>query len=300
VIVAAGNNGLASTSLTMPAVNPDVIAVGAADSMGTDSRADDTVADFTNRGNATRHPDVLAPGRSIVSLRDPESYIDRTYPGARLSTTADPAQRFFRGSGTSQAAAMVSGSVALLLEQRPSLTPDQVKTLLMNTADPVTTDIAAGRGQINIARAAATKSPPSARQLNVTSTGLGSLELSRGSAHVYDESTGAALTGERDIFGKAWNAPAWALASRTQTSWTNGTFNGSAWTGSALGTPLNGDPTWSSVTWSGRTWAGTTWSGRTWSSAVWTGRTWSGTTWSGRTWSGRTWSAAGWTGEPWR
>ncbi len=238
VVVAAGNDGLSATSLTMPAVNPDVIAVGAADSMGTDSRADDTVADFTNRGNLLRHPDLLAPGRSIVSLRDPGSYIDTTYPAARLSTTADPAQRFFRGSGTSQATAMVSGSVALLLQQRPTLTPDQVKNLLMATADPVaTTDIAAGSGQIDIAQAARTRTPLTFKQLNLASTGLGSLEKSRGSAHVYDSTSGAVLTGEKDIFGQPWNAVAWSLASRSQTSWRNGTFNGTVWTGSAFGAP---------------------------------------------------------------
>jgi serine protease AprX len=301
VVVAAGNDGLSATSLTMPAVNPDVIAVGAADSKGTDSRADDTVADFTNRGNLLRHPDVLASGRSIVSLRDPGSYIDTTYPAARLSTTADPAQRFFRGSGTSQATAMVSGSVALLLQQRPKLTPDQVKNLLMSTADPVaTTDIAAGSGQIDIARAARTRTPGSFKQLNLTSTGLGSLEKSRGSAHVYDSGTGAVLTGEKDIFGRPWNAPAWSLASRTQNSWKNGTFNGTVWTGSAFGAPQSGDQAWNNVTWTGRTWAGTTWTGRSWASAVWTGRSWAGTTWSGRTWSGRSWAGAGWTGDPWR
>jgi serine protease AprX len=59
-----------------------VIAVGAADPMDTDLRADDTVTSFTNHGNATRHPDVLASGRLIVSLRAPGSYIDRIHPTA--------------------------------------------------------------------------------------------------------------------------------------------------------------------------------------------------------------------------
>ncbi len=302
VVVAAGNNGLSSTSLTTPATNPDVIAVGAADSMGTDTRSDDTVADFTNRGNAARHPDVLAPGRSIVSLRDPGSYIDVSYPAARLSTTDDPAQRFFRGSGTSQATAMVSGSVALLLQQRPNLTPDQVKSLLMSTADPLkkTTDIAAGSGEINVAQAARAKTPLTFRQLNKPSNGLGSLETSRGSAHVYDSSTGAVLTGEKDIFGNTWSPLPWTLASRVVNTWNGGAYNGTTWTGSVLGATQSGDQAWNGVTWTGRSWAGTTWTGRSWASAVWTGRSWAGTTWSGRTWSGRSWAAAGWTGAPWR
>ena len=110
VVVAAGNDGFAANRLTMPAANPYVIAVGAADAKGTEIRADDVVADFSNRGNAARHADLLAAGRSVVSLRDPGSYIDTTYPDRPARHRADPAQRFFRGSGTSQAAAVVSGA----------------------------------------------------------------------------------------------------------------------------------------------------------------------------------------------
>jgi serine protease AprX len=302
VVVAGGNDGFAANSLTMPAVNPDVIAVGAVDTKGTDSRTDDVVADFSNRGNAARHADVLAAGRSIVSLRDPGSYIDRTYPSAKLSLAADPTQRFFRGSGTSQAAAMVSGSVALLLQQRPKLTPDQVKRLLMNTADPMKNadPYAAGSGQIHIKKAAKAKTPTSSAQSNTTATGLGSLEASRGGAHVYDSVTGAMLAGEQDIFGQVWNAPAWATAARTQKSWVGGTWNGSAWTGTVWGPAVGIFPAWAGLIWTGRSWAGSLWSGRSWADALWSGRSWSSQTWTGRSWSGRSWSAAGWTGEPWQ
>jgi serine protease AprX len=300
-VVAAGNDGFAAGNLTMPAANPKVIAVGAADSMGTDTRGDDTVATFTNRGNAARHPDVLAAGRSIVSLRAPGSYIDRTYPAARISTTLDPEQRLFRGSGTSQAAAVVSGAVALLLQQRPGLTPDQVKKLLMSTAAPIKNGdpYAAGAGQIDVVKAAGTKTP-AYQQITTAATGLGKLEASRGSAHVYDSVTGAALAGETDIFGKAWVPSTWSTASKAQLSWTGGTWNGSTWTGTTWGTAVVGQQAWAPVTWSGRSWSGAAWTGRTWSSAVWNGRSWSSDTWLGRSWSGRSWSSAGWTGEPWQ
>jgi serine protease AprX len=253
---------------------------------------------------------VLAAGRSVVSLRSPGSYIDRTYPGARLSLLEDPEQRFLRGSGTSQAAAVVSGSVALLLQQRPGLRPDDVKKLLMSTADPIAgaDAYAAGAGQINVARAARSRTTYT-RQVNVAATGLGSLQAARGGAYVYDSVTGTPLTGERDIFGMAWNAPAWAHASAIQRSWTGGTWNGSVWTGStwtgptwggiSWGSTLTGGASWAPVVWTGRSWSGVAWSGRSWSSAVWSGRSWSSQTWTGRSWSGRSWSAAGWTGEPW-
>jgi serine protease AprX len=302
VVVAAGNDGNSTTSMTMPAANPDVIAVGAADTQGTDLRADDVVADFSNGGNIIRHADVLAAGRSVVSLRNPGSYIDRTYPGARVSTTVDPAQRFFRGSGTSQAAAMVSGSVALLLQQRPNLTPDQVKRLLMSTASPVrtTSELLAGSGQIDIARAARTPTTWSFSQLNAPSGGLGSLERSRGGVYVYDSVNGNPLTGEKDIFGRAWSPLSWSLASKAQRSWTGGTFNGSIWTGSTYGMSAHGQKSWTGTTWTGRSWSGANWSGRSWTSATWTGRSWTSQTWTGRSWTGRSWTSAGWTGTPWQ
>ena len=49
-----------------------------------------------------------------MSLRDPGSYIDEAHPDARVD------DRYFKGSGTSQAAAVVSGAVALLLESGPT------------------------------------------------------------------------------------------------------------------------------------------------------------------------------------
>jgi serine protease AprX len=244
---------------------------------------------------------LLAAGRSIVSLRAPGSYIDRTYPGARLSTTVDPEQRFVRGSGTSQAAAVVSGAVALMLEQRPALTPDQVKALLMSTAMPIRNgDIyAAGAGQIDVLRAARLRTP-AYLQTATAATGLGTLEGARGSAHVYDSVTGTALAGEKDIFGKAWVPSVWTAASKAQRSWTGGTWNGSVWTGTTWGAAAVGQQAWAPVTWSGRSWSGGAWTGRSWSSAVWNGRSWSSETWLGRSWSGRSWSSAGWTGEPWQ
>jgi serine protease AprX len=301
VVVSAGNDGFAVNRLTMPAADPDVIAVGAADTRGTEDRSDDVVADFTNRGNAERHVDVLAAGRSVVSLRDPGSFIDTAYPSARLSATADPAQRFLRGSGTSQAAAVVSGAVALLLEQRPGIKPDQVKRLLMSTADPIADGdpYAAGSGQINLGKAARTRTPAKLPQLNLTATGLGSLEQSRGGAHVYDPANDVMLSGEQDIFGRTWNAAGWALASKAQAAWSEGSWNGTVWTGTTFGS-TGGQAQWEAVPWTGGSWAGVSWAGRSWANAYWNGRSWASDAWAGRSWAGRSWASAAWTGDPWQ
>src|SRR4051812_29527481 len=125
VVAAVGNSG---GQMSDPATDQFVLNAGSAATQGTVSPADDTISTFTSltySGGANRRTDVLAPGEAIVSLRDPGSNIDRSYPGARVGTT------LFRGSGTSQATAITSAAVALLLQGRPSLTPDQVKNLLM-------------------------------------------------------------------------------------------------------------------------------------------------------------------------
>ena len=277
VVVSAGNDG-GSTALRMPARNPYVIAVGAAHNNATNSLDDDYVADFSNHGGSDRRVDLVAPGKSVASLRAPGSVSDVDFPGARVST------RFFRGSGTSQSAAVVSGAVALLLEKRPELTPDQVKDLLERTAAPMPQGDEAGKGagQLDVKRALETPAE-TVTQSWPAATGAGSLEASRGTAHVVDEN-GDALTGEQDIFGTPWDAASWSKASLDGRTWNGGAWLGVDWSGSD----------WSGSSWAGRTWNGRTWNGRTWNGRTWNGRTWNGRTWNGRTWNGRTWNSGSW------
>ncbi len=289
VVVAAGNDGNGST-LRNPAISPWVIAVGASDHKGTPSIEDDTIASFSSCGTSSRHVDVVAPGKSIISLRSPGSYIDTQYPEARVG------ERFFLGSGTSQAAAVVSGAAALIFDQRPGIDADQVKHLLMTTARPLNgvSSTCQGAGAIDLTMAGGTQtgSPGQTSQWYPESRGDGSLEAARGSIHV--EHNGVKLTGEQDIMGNAWSP--WCTPANgknkwncSTTKWSGGQWNGTTWSGT----------TWSGTTWSGTTWSGMTWSGTTWSTIQWSGTTWSGTTWSGTTWSGTTWSGTTWSGAGW-
>ena len=141
VVVAGGNAGYGSAKLNNPAYNPYVIAVGASDSKGTSDVADDIVPEWSSSGNGSRNPDLVAPGKSVASLAVPSSQLDQSYPSAKVGG------RFFRGSGTSQSAAVVSGAAALLLSQRPTMTPDQVKALLTSTAGKLPAATDAGTGQ---------------------------------------------------------------------------------------------------------------------------------------------------------
>jgi serine protease AprX len=281
VVVSAGNEGFGSAKLNNPAYDPHVLAVGGADGAGTYDYKDDTIQSWSSRGDGTRNPDLVAPGASIVSLRDPGSTVDAENPTARVST------RFFKGTGTSQAAAVVSGAAALVIQQRPGITPNQVKKLLTNgaqklwKADPV----AQGKGMLDLkfVRDQPTPAATAANQPFAYATGTGSLEASRGTIHTQNES-GAVLAGEQDAFGGGWDGRRWSGQAWTGTTWTGGTWSGSAFTGGA----------WNGQTWSGRRWSSGSWTGRRWSGSSWTAGSWTGRMWSGSAWSGRRWSGGGW------
>jgi serine protease AprX len=293
VVAATGNAGFykapGGPGLTSPARDPYVISVGAADTMKTLSTSDDQVASFSSSGvggsGGTKNPDMLAPGRSIISLAVPGSFIDQTYGAAGAVTGG-----YLRGSGTSQAAAVVSGAAALILQQHPTWTNTQVKALLSLTATKLKaglqTDAAQGRGTLNLTSALAVTNV-AAGQAATASTGTGSLEGARGTAHLVDN--GVVLNGERDIFGDAVSTATLASKRTAGTAWSGGTWNGRMWSGSSF----------SGSNWTATTWSGRMWSGRMWSSEVWSGRMWSGRMWSAGTWTGRMWSGDGWSGNTW-
>jgi serine protease AprX len=264
------------------------------DNVGTPSRSDDVVADFTNGGSPARRPDVLAPGRSVVSLRVPGSYVDDLHPEGLV--TGDASGRYFRGSGTSQATAVVSGEVALLLSARPSMTPDQVKAVLMATADPLSTpNPAMGAGVVDLPAALTANVPSNWASSLPDSSGTGSLEASRGGEHVIDPDTGDVLSGEVDALGTPWDGPAWVAASTQQTSWSGGLWNGDAWTGK--GWDKN---SWRSVDWTGSSWSGVPWAKHQRSDAQWEARGWRGNGWEARGWRDDDWKSRSWREESWQ
>src|SRR4051794_11431788 len=243
VVVAGGNSGTSTTSLDNPATDPFVISVGADDPNGTANELDDLIPDFSSRGSSSRHVDLVAPGQSIVSLRNPGSVIDAEYPKAVVNT------RYFKGSGTSQATAVTSGAVALLLQRHPTWTPDQVKSALASSvvALPQATVRDRGAGLLNVL-SASTVLVGSSTQTWTKSSGLGTLEGARGTKHV--GANGTDLTGEKDVFGADWHPSTWSTASAAGAAWSGGSWNGHVWAGS--------------------TWGGTVWANAVWANAVWT------------------------------
>ena len=139
----AGNNGYGT--ITSPGNDPYVITVGAMNTEGTPDRTDDIIASYSSKGpslgDAIVKPDLVAPGNLIVSLYTPADTINQENPGNEVPLslyqtkgTSAASGSYFILSGTSMATPMVSGAAALLLQQNPNLTPDQVKATLMFTA----------------------------------------------------------------------------------------------------------------------------------------------------------------------
>ncbi|AZR72923.1 hypothetical protein BBF96_05670 [Anoxybacter fermentans] len=135
VVVAAGNSGPAPRSIETPGIEPSIITVAAANDNDTIDWTDDSIASFSSRG-PTKYgdlkPDVAAPGVYIISCE--------ANTGGWVSK-----------SGTSMATPHVAGAAALMLQANPNLTPDDIKTALMNTANDLGYKWEVqGAGEINV------------------------------------------------------------------------------------------------------------------------------------------------------
>jgi serine protease AprX len=240
VVASAGNDG--TSGLVLPAADPYAIAVGAVDNHNTTSTADDSVAAFSNTGNAKRNPDLVAPGTHLVGLRDSGGYIDTTY-----GTTGQVADSFFRGSGTSESSAVVAGAAALILSQNPDLMPDVVKALLMDSAKPLPGASVAqeGAGALNLT--AAFNHP------------LNYLYANWPHNSNWDQFTTQQYGGT--WANNVWQSPTYTVASGGE----GGTLSTSRWTASR----------WTASRWTGSVWSGSVWSGSVWSGSIWANQAWS-------------------------
>ena len=146
VVTAAGNHGQTARGavqyggITSPGNAPWVLTVGATDHRLTAARSDDTVAAFSSRGptlfDRALKPDVVAPGVAIESLADAGSTIFALNANARIWGSVDTADApYISLTGTSMAAPVVTGTIALMLEANSALTPNLIKALLHYTAE---------------------------------------------------------------------------------------------------------------------------------------------------------------------
>ena len=289
VVVAAGNEGPKPMSISVPGNNPYAITAGAyTDHFTPGDFTDDYLADFSAAGptlDGFAKPDVLAPGGHILSTVTPNSNLVRNH-GRNLAEN-----QYFSMSGTSQAAAAVSGVVALVLSRNPGLSPDQVKYRILASAMPwMSTDPdqaiysiwQQGYGRLNAPDAVLADLNGKANQGMDIKADLAGTTHYEGYSY-YDSATGLFRLRGAD-------------GSTTNSYWTwNGQYPGTgaigAWSG-AIGAWSGAIGAWSGAigAWSGAIGA---WSGAigAWSGAI---GAWSGgfTTWAG--------GVTAWTGsEPW-
>jgi serine protease AprX len=281
-----GNDGYGT--INAPGNDPYVITVGAMKDMGTADGADDFIASYSSKGpTAIDHivkPDVVAPGNLIVSLLaqngtlaldNPENITAiaayqsnaprvgsipvqpdydataETQPPA-VKVGAGYSKRYYTMSGTSMAAAVVSGAVADLLQATPGLTPDQVKMLLMQTAsktfptsstvvDPVTAQsytsyydiftVGAGYVDLMAALRSADQVPTGVTAISPTAvydSTSGEVELSFDSTSVFSDKAmwGAGSTSANKAMWGAGSTSANKAMWGASSMWSNSVLNG--------------------------------------------------------------------------
>ena len=309
VVTSAGNAGPDNGTITSPGDDPLVITVGSMNDSGATNPSAYTMSGFSSVGptdiDGFFKPDLVAPGQSLVSLMVPNSTIWNQNPRARIGTDN------FVGSGTSFSTAVVSGLVALLLEQDPNLTPDQVKAALLfgSSPGPVGDPLVDGHGIANVATASA-----AAGQVFLNQSGAATAESSSPPAAVSLASTWAVSTWNP----ANWSGPAWAASQLSAAgpapilnpappgssnpappgspnpgtagaAWNGSTWNGAAWNGAA----------WNGAAWNGAAWNGAAWNGAAWNGAAWNGAAWNAVAWAGAAWNGAAWNGAAWNGTAW-
>ncbi|CAM5292579.1 MULTISPECIES: S8 family peptidase [Streptomyces] len=139
-VVAAGNSGFVAQKVVTPGSADDALTVAAVDK-------NDEMAQFSNRGprigDGAAKPDIAAPGVDIVAARA---------AGTAMGTPVD--QYYTTASGTSMATPHVTGAAAIIAQQHPELTGQQIKALLMDTASDLGHDMyAQGTGLVDLATA---------------------------------------------------------------------------------------------------------------------------------------------------
>ena len=304
VVAGAGNRGDGGSKIEKPGDDPFVLTVGAAHTRGTAAHEDDAVAEFSSRGptgDGVAKPDLVAPGVGIVSHRAAAGLVDELRPGARVD------EHYFKGTGTSQAAAVVSGVAARMFDAAPELTPDEAKAALVGTAAPALAGLSgAGAGLVDAqaavgAAAARSYASQPANQGLQPAAGTGKIDGSRGSFKPYTDwkepGKPEQLSGEVDALGQVWDGAAWAAR-----EWSAGSWEASPWASRTTVATGWSDAPASAAIWRGLGWSEGSWNARSWGQFIarsWGARSWGARSWGARSWGARSWGAESWVARSW-
>ncbi len=234
VVVAAGNTpGVVGD----PGFGPASLTVGAADTTG----ATPSVATFSGYANVDgmSKPDVVAAGVNLLGEMPVGSTIDQEFPNARQ------ASGLFRGTGTSQSTAIVSGLAALYLQSHPNASPFDVKSAIRDAASSIASGKTDGQGLVAIP------------------TGHGSGNLGESNLNFHQWISTAPQWGDLFTGGvfdaRRWSARRWSASGWDARRWADVTFDARRWS----------DVTFDARLWSARMWGSRMWGSRMWSASFW-------------------------------
>ena len=202
VVVSAGND---PDLVGDPGFTPKALTVGAADLRGDGV----SVAPFSGSDVVAGvvKPDLVANGVGVLGVLPEGSRI------ARENRSAHVKGLLWRGSGTSQAAAVTSGVAALLLAEHPEATPAQVKAALRTAARPLPSEDERDRDGAGLLTV-------------VTEPGDGSADPSAGAGH-------GDPTGEGGFDANSWSANSWSANSWSANSWSANSWSANSWSASS-------------------------------------------------------------------
>ena len=266
VVIAAGNTpGVVAD----PGFTPGALTVGAADT----TRRQPRVAPFSGSAIVAgiSKPDVVAPGVSVVSSMPSTSKIALDNPQSRLENG------LYRGSGTSQATAVVTGLAALFIDANPGASTTEVKSSLR-----------AGAGSLADERAGVGLVTASTRMSEAAGDGVVGFDPEEWRSAAY---SGNGFTPEDWLaeLSEAWFGDAAVGAEWSADHWQGAKWYAGKWYGAK----------WYAGKWYGGKWYGAKWYGAKWYGAKWYGAKWYGAKWYGAKWYGAKWYGAKWYADAW-
>jgi Subtilase family len=226
VVAAAGNDGPDAGTISTPGADPFIITAGSFDDQGTRNEQDDRVSGFSSRGptlDGFTKPDVLAPGRRVVSLRAAGSQAAPIQSEHGSSQDGKPSNTsnnlYTRMSGTSVSSAMVSGVAALVLSFHASYTPTKTKGAILAFGRSIT-----GSPTKAVIAPSAVLMPPRTVNSQLLPSRLLMTALEK-SGLVGTGTTWEGVTWE----GVTWEAVTWESVSWEAVTWESVSWEGVAW-----------------------------------------------------------------------
>jgi serine protease AprX len=236
VAVAGGNRGAGAIDYA-PANDPLAFAAGAFDTMDTSGGKDDTLLSWSSRGTTLDgfvKPEMVLPGRHIAAPLPQGTYFDNLAPSANRVASG-----YASINGTSFAAPQVAGAAAILFQEHPGWSPDNVKWLLIAKPGPKPKNSTAP--SMNLGPVFDFNSAPGR-----ANQGVPALVCAPGTT---------CLSGS--TVASSWNSSSWSSSSWSSSSWSSSSWSSSSWSSSA---------DWSSFSWSSSSWSSFSWSSTSWTS----------------------------------